>query len=156
MKRNIGALSMHLESKAVLISIHPKYVDKILDGTKRVEFRRVWAAQNVTHMVIYSTSPHMKIVAIAEITKVFSASKSRLWEVAKEFGGGVTRHELREYFSGVTRGKAVLLGSIEKLNEPCELRDVFPGWRAPQSFVYLNSEQFTLIKMRLSKGSLLC
>src|SRR5690554_7953805 len=100
---------MQQESRAVLISVHPKYVSKILAGTKRVEFRRVWAAQKVTHLVIYSTSPEMKVKATIKVNEVIKGSKTELWEIAKEYGGGLTRKELRNYFDGVSIGHAIIL-----------------------------------------------
>lgn len=147
---------MRLESKSVLISIHPKYVEKILNGTKQVEFRRVWAVQDVTHMVIYSTSPIMKIVAIVEITKVLRSSKAGLWEIAKDLGGGLTRQELRDYFSGVALGHALLLGKVEKFYRPLGLDEVFPSLRPPQSFVYLTDSQYTFLKNKVSTGESRC
>lgn len=137
---------MQQECKAVLISVHPKYVSKILSGEKRVEFRRVWASQKVTHLVIYSTSPEMKIKATAKVEKVLTGSKSSLWEVAKEHGGGLTRSELRKYFDGVSKGHAILLKEIKEFKEHLFLSEAIPGVRAPQSYIYLTSEQFESIQ----------
>lgn len=137
---------MQQETKAVLISVHPKYVSKIMNGTKKVEFRRVWAAQKVTHLVIYSTSPEMKVKATVEIERVLTGGKTALWEVAKEYGGGLTRNELRTYFDGVSKGHAILLSEIKQLKESLSLAEVIPGMRAPQSYVYLTDEQFESIQ----------
>jgi predicted transcriptional regulator len=137
---------MQRESRAVLISVHPKYVKKIIDGSKRVEFRRVWAARDVTHLVIYSTSPEMRVKAIAEVNQVIIGNKTTLWEIAKEYGGGLTRRELRDYFTGVSEGYAVLLGGIKAVENPITLTDVVAGMRPPQSFVYLKNEQFESIQ----------
>lgn len=140
------AFSMPQKSKAVLISIHPKYVSKILNGTKRVEFRRVWAAQQITHLVIYSTSPEMEVKAIVKVNEVLTVSKSSLWEIAKEYGGGLTRDELRKYFHGVSKGHAILLSEIRNLKKSLSLAEAIPGVRAPQSYVYLTDEQFDSIQ----------
>ncbi len=137
---------MQQRSRAVLISVHPKYVKKILDGSKKVEFRRVWAAQKVTHLVIYSTSPEMKIKATVEIEKVVTGSKTELWEIAKIYGGGLTRSELRDYFNGVSEGYAILLSEVKQFEIPLPLPEVIPGVRAPQSYTYLTSEQFESVK----------
>ena len=146
MSRDTGNLKMQQKSKAALISIHPKYVDKILDGSKKVEFRRVWAAQEVTHLVVYSTSPEMKVMAIVEIEYVRTECKYILWEIAKNYGGGLTRKELRKYFYGVKKGNALLLGNVNKLKKPLPLPEIIPGVRAPQSYLYLNDEQFSIVQ----------
>lgn len=137
---------MRREYKAVLISIHPKYVSKILDGSKRVEFRRVWAAQQVTHLVIYSTSPVMKIVATVEIAEVIQENQTNLWEAAKRYGGGVTRNELRAYFSGLSKGYALVLDKIRPLKRPLTLAELDNVIRAPQSYAYLTADQFLFVK----------
>ncbi len=137
---------MQCEANAVLISIHPKYVSKILDGTKKVEFRRVWATKKVTHLVIYSTSPEMKVMATVEIEDVRTECKYILWEIAKDYGGGLTRKELRKYFQGVKKGNALLLGNVNKLKKPLPLPEIIPGVRAPQSYLYLNDEQFSIVQ----------
>ncbi|MDF1782307.1 MAG: ASCH domain-containing protein [Alcanivoracaceae bacterium] len=137
---------MQQESRAVLISVHPKYVKKILDGSKRVEFRRVWAAREVTHLVVYSTSPEMEVKAVVEIKAVVRGGKSALWEMSKLYGGGLTRSELRKYFSGVSTGNAILLGKVNEFESPCSLSAAIPGMRAPQSYAYLTGEQFESIK----------
>ncbi|AFT71380.1 Lj965 prophage protein [Alloalcanivorax dieselolei B5] len=146
MNQNIEVFSMQHESRAVLISVHPKYVSKILSGKKRVEFRRVWAAQRVTHLVIYSTSPEMKVKATVGVEDVFTGSKAALWEVAKEYGGGLTRNELRTYFDGVSKGHAIILSKINRLKASLSLAEAIPGMRAPQSYVYLTNEQFESIQ----------
>lgn len=136
---------MQREYKAVLISIHPKYVNKILDGSKRVEFRRVWATQKVSHLVIYSTSPEMKIVATVEIAETLQENKTNLWEAAKKHGGGLTRKELRAYFSGLSKGYALVLDKIKPLTRPLALEEVGAGIRAPQSYAYLTEDQFSFV-----------
>lgn len=137
---------MPQESKAALISVHPKYVRQILNGSKRVEFRRVWAAQPITHLVLYSTSPEMKVVATLQIKKTIEASIAGLWELAKEYGGGLTRAALREYFSKKPRGYGLVIGSVEALRAPLTLSEAIPGIRPPQSYAYLTSEQFAMIQ----------
>lgn len=144
---------MQCEANAVLISIHPKYVSKILDGTKKVEFRRVWATKKVTHMVIYSTSPEMKVTAIAEIDSAVVTDKESLWDIAKEYGGGLTKKELVEYFSGVSKGHALILKEITELVTPLPLNEIFPETRAPQSYIYLTDEQFQAVQKKVTLGA---
>lgn len=137
---------MQPEYKSVLISIHPKYVNKILDGSKRVEFRRVWATQKISHLVIYSTSPEMKVVATVEIADVLQESQRNLWEAAKKYGGGLTRKELRAYFSGLSKGYALVLDKVKPLVKPLTLAELGNGIRAPQSYAYLTTDQFLFVR----------
>jgi len=80
-----------VRDKVALISIHPKYIELILNGEKRLEFRRSWATMPVNRLIIYACAPLKKIVAIAEINTVIWGSRTKLWSLAKKMGGGVTR-----------------------------------------------------------------
>lgn len=137
---------MPQESSAALISVHPKYVRQILDGSKRVEFRRVWAARPVTHLVLYSTAPDMRVVAVLEIKETVEASISGLWNLAKQYGGGLSRTTLREYFSNKSRGYGLVIGTVWSMDTPAPLSVAIPGMRPPQSYAYMTAEQFDVIK----------
>ncbi len=144
---------MPQEFRAALISVHPKYVRQILDGSKKIEFRRVWASRPITHLVLYSTAPEMKVVAILQIKKTIEANVSELWELAKQYGGGLTRTMLREYFSNKPRGYGLIIGSVQTLNKPLALPVAIPGVRAPQSYAYLTDEQFVVIQKIAGAGA---
>ncbi|AMU13345.1 MULTISPECIES: ASCH domain-containing protein [Burkholderia cepacia complex] len=139
--------------RAVLLSIKPKYADLILAGSKRVEFRRSWAAQDVSMIVLYSSSPIQKIVGTVEVDEIVVASPTSLWRTCVERGGGLTREELRSYFADKSQGVAVLLGKVVKLAQHVEPSDVFGNFVPPQSFRYLNvSEYMKIEKMTTRKG----
>ena len=57
---------MSADSVIAFLPIKPIYANRILEGSKRYEFRRTRLRQDITHVVIYSTSPVKKIVGIAE------------------------------------------------------------------------------------------
>lgn len=136
-----------MEDRVILISIHPGYVDKIIAGEKRLEFRRSWAAYPATYMVIYATSPVQKIVAIAEIKEVHSGSRKKLWDLAKEKGGGISRRELFSYFAGSKRPVAIELININPLGNALDPKSLFgERFRPPQSFSYLNEEEFAAVR----------
>ena len=121
---------------AILISIKPEYVEKILAGTKKFEYRKRLAKGNVNCLFIYSTYPIMKVVAKVEIKGTLSASPSALWEKTKT-DAGISRKKYREYFHGCPVAYAYELGNIEIFTPEKELKD-FNITLAPQSFVYLN------------------
>lgn len=133
-----------MEGNAALISIHPNYVEKILSGEKRLEFRRSWGTNQVDFLVIYSTSPVQQIVAVTEIGQVFRGSKNRLWELARSQGGGISRRKLFAYMEGKKEGVALELSRTLKIAQGINPRDFFgEGFRPPQSFRYLSSSEFT-------------
>ena len=47
----------------VLLSIKPEYASKILDGTKRYEYRRaIFKRTEVTTVVVYASDPVRKVI----------------------------------------------------------------------------------------------
>lgn len=142
--------SPHPGGRAVLLSIKPKYADLILAGSKRVEFRRSWAAQDVRMIVLYSSSPVQKIVGIVEVENVVFATPNSLWKTCTERGGGLTREELRSYFSGKVHGVAVLLGQVLNLAKHIDPRDVISNFVPPQSFRYLDANEYKKLERKVS------
>lgn len=134
--------------RAVLLSVKPRFADLIVAGTKRVEFRRVWAQEPVPWIAVYSSTPTQRIVGIVEVESVVLASASTLWALNSRRGGGLTRTELRSYFAGKPKGYAVILGRVLRPQTPLEPDAIVQGFRAPQSFRYLTDPEV----MRLSRS----
>lgn len=110
-----------------------------------MEFRRVWAAEPVRAIAIYSSSPEKKIVGLVEVKSVEVASLTALWEFNGEFGGGLTRAELRSYFADKKVGYAVLLGERLIPSQPVAPTKLASPFRAPQSFRYLTESELKRI-----------
>ena len=51
----------------VLLSIHPEFADRIFDGSKTIELRRISLPPELKHVVVYSTAPVMKIVGYFDV-----------------------------------------------------------------------------------------
>lgn len=122
--------------KAVLLAIKPEYVKKILQGTKKFEYRKRLAKEDVSVIYIYSTSPYMKVVASVQIIGRLSASPTSLWEKTKE-KAGISRSKYREYFHGCKIAYAYELGEVSVFPKEKELRE-YGVSTPPQSFVYIN------------------
>lgn len=130
------------QPKVALISIRPHFVDKILSGEKKLEFRRSWAAQPVDVLVIYSSAPIQRIVAMVNIVSVTKGSPTALWSLAKEKGGGVTRQLIYDYFAGKKTGFAIEMAEVLKFEHPIDPKKVFKSFLAPQSFRYLDAKDY--------------
>ncbi len=124
--------------KTILLSIRPEYVKRILEGTKRYEYRKR-IAQNLTEtLLIYCTAPEMKIVAEVEVINTVSAPPSTLWEQTKQ-NAGISREKYREYFHGCKTAYAYELGNVEIFNPPRNLAE-YNVAVPPQSFAYVDVE----------------
>ena len=82
----------------VLLSIKPEYAEKILNGEKKFEFRRVLPKnKEVDKVVIYATMPIGKIIGEFEIADFISESPIQLWQLTEEFAG-ISFHFVESYF----------------------------------------------------------
>ena len=71
----------------ILISINPEHVANIINGTKKYEYRKIAAKQDVSSIIIYETTPIKRIVAEAEIAEVIMLPPEERWEQTKDASG---------------------------------------------------------------------
>jgi predicted transcriptional regulator len=119
----------------ILLSIHPKFVDKIMTGEKKFEFRRVIAKRNPNKIIIYSTSPVCKVIGEAEVEDIIIDNPEKVWKETKKFSG-VEKEFYVEYFDNRDLAVAYKLKNVIKYISPIDLKD-FGIKVAPQSFVYV-------------------
>lgn len=121
----------------ILMPINPKYVDKIISGNKKYEYRKKRAKkENIKKMIIYSTFPVMKVVAEAEIVDILEDSPEKLWEQTKKYSG-VKKEFYIKYYENRKKAIAYKLGNIRIYDEPKRLSDIGINY-VPQSFIYLD------------------
>ncbi|BAP87352.1 putative uncharacterized protein [Burkholderiales bacterium GJ-E10] len=141
-------------ANVALISIRPEYAEKILAGEKRLEFRRVWAARPVDVLAIYATAPVQRIVGLAWIEHVHHGSKTKLWELGKQHGGGIIRRKLFSYLSGRKEAVALVIGRHQRFADALDPRRVFDvNFRPPQSFRYLRPEEIRQLNNQARRES---
>lgn len=141
------------ETNVVVISLHPEHANKVLSGTKILEFRRVWANKPISEVVIYSTTPIQKIVAIAKVARTHHTSRNQLWNLSKTLGGGISRRALYRYFEGKTKGYAIEFSSVTRLNPPLNANVLFDNFYPPQSLTYLSTNNLNKLKDALVKNN---
>lgn len=125
----------------VLLSIKPKYVDEILNGTKKYEFRKV-VFKNTEERVrvfIYSSAPVKKVVASFLVEKIIQDHPQQLWERFKDFAG-VQEGEFFSYFGERENGFAIKIKDLEVFATPLDPKKAIEGFSPPQSFCYLRTE----------------
>ena len=121
--------------RKILISINPEHVKNIVNGTKKYEYRKITAKQDISSIIIYETTPIKRVVAEAEIIKVLMNSPEELWQQTKE-GSGISKDFFDAYFEGRKMAYAYKLGKIKVYKQPKVLSD-YGVKAAPQSFVYI-------------------
>ena len=65
---------------SVLLSIKPKYCERIKEGNKKYEFRKVIFKKEISKVYIYSSSPVKKIIGSFEIGSILDGTPQWLWE----------------------------------------------------------------------------
>ena len=121
----------------VLLSIKPEFVEKIFNGEKKFEYRKVLFKNNeVNRIVIYASSPVKKVVGEFEIGEILHTTKNELWESTQE-KSGITKEFFDDYFSEKEFAYAIEIKEIEQYQEPKSLKEDFKILNAPQSFQYL-------------------
>lgn len=121
--------------RKILISINPEHVKNIINGSKKFEYRKIAAKQDISSIVIYETTPVKRIVAEAEIIDVLILSPDELWEQTKR-ASGISKEFFDEYFKGKKIAYAYKLGKVKVYETPKTLLD-YGVKNAPQSFIYL-------------------
>lgn len=121
------------------MSIRPEYAERLLSGSKRVEFRRSGPKAGIGKILVYATQPVGALVGVLEVVRIQRAAPDVLW---KTFNGvsGIERDAFFRYFDGVDVGDALVIGRVWRLMTPVGLLAAGLNPRAPQSFCYVDSE----------------
>lgn len=119
-----------------LLSIHPEYVKRILNGSKRVEFRKTRISSELKYVVIYCTSPIKRIVAFFKVAAVVDGAPGSIWNQYRKVAG-VPYAFYKDYFGNSHHAVAIEVEEVFPLASPIRLRDLDDMLSPPQSFQYL-------------------
>ena len=128
-----------MKSDTIVISIHPVFVDKILSGQKKYEFR-------IRYMLVYTTSPVKKITALVEIDSVIIDTPDAVWRKTKK-QAGVTKAFFDSYYKNKEIAYAAKFKKVYKLDTPILIKNLKGIKNAPQSYIYLKEPVNTAIKL---------
>jgi predicted transcriptional regulator/DNA-binding XRE family transcriptional regulator len=135
----------------VVLSIRPRYSEKIISGDKTVELRRRFpvSAPKGTIAYIYSTSPVRAMVGSAQIKSVLKLPVEEIWDrfSQKAF---IQKPDFDNYFEGSEVGFALLFEKVKPFSEPLPLellRKQF-DFEPPQSFLYAKHDLRNALKQK--------
>lgn len=122
----------------VLLSIKPKYVERILNGTKRFEYRKkIFKNKSVNTVVIYATKPVGMVVGEFFIKDIIKDSPQQIWNLTNEYSG-ISKNSFDHYFHNIQEGFAIEITHFIKYRKGLALTEVSQKVRcAPQSFIYI-------------------
>ncbi len=132
----------------LLMSIKPKYLEKIKNGNKVVEIRKKfndkWRGCRVT---LYSSNPTQAIFGYATIESISKDTPERIWS---QYGGdiGVIKREFDEYTSTSDQVYAISLKNFKSYLNAVDLEHISYllnyNLKPPQSYISLeNNERWT-------------
>lgn len=138
-------------SKAVLLSIHPKWAEKIYSGEKAVEWRKTFPteAEPGTPVLLYETAPVCMVTGLfywiskeALIIREPDFEGQEIHPVAQKLidAGCVTLEDLEKYQAENGRLYAWDVRGKMKFSEPRPLSD-YGVKRAPMSWQYVTMKE---------------
>lgn len=128
-----------MELTGVLLSIKPKFVKAIMDGSKEYEFRKqIFKDRSATIAYIYASAPTKKIVGYFKPFEIVEGHPKDLWDQFREVSG-VNEQEFFDYFTCRENGFAIRINGLEQFKDPIDPHDIFDNFVPPQSFCYIKS-----------------
>lgn len=138
-----------MPSNILLISIKPEYANKIFDGSKTVELRRVRPRLREDDIVIvYASCPEKALFGWFEVERIIEENPSKLWHKV-ENKAGINRKTFDSYYEGATLGYGILLKKSFPFNKPIDLETIKEKWsefRPPQSYHYLKPQEVCILE----------
>lgn len=119
----------------IILSIHPEFVKKIIDGTKKYEYRRRIPKKDITKIYIYETCPTKKIIGEVRVAEIIKEEPSNLWKLTKQ-QSGIKKKFFDEYFKGLSIAYAYKIDDLLIYDKPRDLSD-YGLKQAPQSYAYV-------------------
>ena len=119
----------------MLLSIKPQYVEKIITGKKKYEFRKFHCREGIDTIIIYATAPTKKVIGEVALLNIIEGDVEYVWHETKGFGG-ILKKDYKAYYKEREVAIAYQLGDVTLYNEPKTLSDLGLDY-VPQSFAYL-------------------
>ena len=127
-----------MELTNVLLSIRPKFVEAIMNESKKYEFRKsLFRNDSVKDVLVYSTFPIQMIVGTFRVGKVFHDDPENLWRMLHEYAG-IDERAFFEYYCGRNEGYAIEVKSPREFKDPIDPWILDPDFVPPQSFKYVD------------------
>ena len=120
-----------------ILSIKPQFVEEILAGKKKYEYRKIVFKQPVKKVYIYASAPVSRIVGEFEVAQILSSEPSQMWQQTKKYSG-ISKRFFDGYFNGRSEGYAIEIKNLVHYERPVNPYVRIAGFHAPQSFCYVD------------------
>lgn len=123
----------------VLLSIKPEYVNKIVSGEKKFEYRKRIFKERIDTVVVYSTMPVGKIIGEFRIEEIINDTPDNIWSLTNQHSG-ISENFFMEYFDNCKQGFALKIKDIELYSTPIDPKKRKKRFTPPQSFMYIDND----------------
>lgn len=120
----------------VLLSIKPEFVQEIVAGNKKYEYRKKIFKQEIESVVIYASMPVGRIVGEFTVGEIISDSPLEIWKITSEYSG-ISFNAYQKYFKGKKAGYAIQIKELTLYEEPINPYEEFENFMPPQSYRYI-------------------
>jgi predicted transcriptional regulator len=141
----------------IVISVHRKFVERIIAGEKAAELRRrAPRIQPGCRVWIYTKAPEAMISVRVTVDRVVKGTPREIWR-AHQTDLGVSYDEFVTYFADAETGCAIFFKEVEDVSPGValsEIRSQSKGFHPPQFFKRLeeDSPELKLFRSRLVCG----
>lgn len=118
-----------------ILSIKPQFIEEIVAGKKKFEYRKSVFKQPVEKVYVYASAPISKVIGEFQPVDVVTGAPGDVWKETKEFSG-ITKILFDEYYKGRKIAYAIVIQNFVKYD--CQV-NLPKGMHAPQSFCYVES-----------------
>ncbi len=140
-------MALPANCSVALLPIKPVYANAIVEGRKRVEFRKTRFRRHVTHVAVYASTPVQRIIGIFRVADLEDGPPEDLW-LRHQAHGAISSAAFDVYFAGVESGVAIGITDVMRLPSPIPLGLI--RVKAPQSFRYLTPAETARLRSAIA------
>ncbi|MGL4769183.1 MAG: ASCH domain-containing protein [Mycoplasmoidaceae bacterium] len=118
----------------IILPIKPQYANKILNNSKKYEFRKSKPLRKINKIIIYASNPIKAIIGEVEVIDIIEMEPQALWEQTKH-SAGISYDKYKIYFKNSKKAYAYCLGESLLYKKPKTLLSFNINF-VPQSFIY--------------------
>lgn len=122
-----------------ILSIKPQFVEEILAGRKRFEFRKKSFKQKVNTVFVYASSPICRIVGEFKLGVVLEGTPEQVWSMTAD-RSGISKRFYDQYFCHHDVSYALEIKSFKRYKTPINPYQIIKDFHAPQSFCYTDEQ----------------
>jgi predicted transcriptional regulator len=137
-----------MSGNAIVLSVRPKFANKIIDGSKTVELRRRRPRQvtSGTLAIIYASAPVKALIGAFIVDDIVEEDIDLLWDKVKK-SAEISQDEFISYFDGASKGIGIFIRDVWSFPKPVGLQDLKQNmsFLPPQSFRYVRESELSSV-----------